>query len=65
MGQTPVKKYNLFLRDPIIAGRAEPSFIVSRRIGLQEAHEADERFDRREPGYSKVLIKPAQEARAH
>lgn len=58
MGQTPVKQYNLLLRDLIIAGRARPSFIVSRRIGLQEAPEAYERFDRREPGYTKVLIKP-------
>jgi hypothetical protein len=32
MGQTPVKNYSLVLRDLIIAGRAKPSFIVSRRI---------------------------------
>ncbi|HEY2749468.1 MAG TPA: glutathione-independent formaldehyde dehydrogenase, partial [Polyangia bacterium] len=31
-GQTPVKRYNLFLRDLIIAGRARPSFIVSHRL---------------------------------
>lgn len=61
-GQTPVKQYNMFLRDLIIAGRAKPSFIVSRRIGLQEAPEAYARFDRREPGYAKVLIKPAAAA---
>lgn len=58
MGQTPVKQYNLMLRDLIIAGRAKPSFIVTRRIGLAEAPQAYEKFDRREPGYTKVLIKP-------
>jgi glutathione-independent formaldehyde dehydrogenase len=61
MGQTPVKKYNYFLRDLIIAGRAKPSFIVSRHIGLAEAPDAYQKFDKREPGYTKVLIKPGQE----
>jgi glutathione-independent formaldehyde dehydrogenase len=61
MGQTPVKRYSLLLRDLIIAGRAKPSFIVSRRIRLSEAPDAYRRFDRREPGYTKVLIKPGQE----
>lgn len=64
LGQTPVKKYNLFLRDLIIAGRAKPSFIVSQRIPLSQAPEAYERFDRREPGYTKVVIKPGAEAPA-
>ena len=62
LGQTPVKKYSLFLRDLIIAGRAKPSFIVSQRIPLSKAPEAYERFDRREPGYTKVLIKPGSES---
>jgi glutathione-independent formaldehyde dehydrogenase len=63
-GQTPVRKYGLLLRDLIIAGRAKPSFIVSRRIPLVEAPEAYERFDRREPGYTKVLIKPGAQGTA-
>jgi glutathione-independent formaldehyde dehydrogenase len=62
MGQTPVRLYGAALRDLIIAGRAKPSFIVSKRIGLAEAPDAYEHFDRREPGWSKVLIKPALEA---
>ncbi|BDG04467.1 glutathione-independent formaldehyde dehydrogenase [Anaeromyxobacter oryzae] len=67
MGQTPVKSYSLALRDLIIAGRAKPSFIVSRRIPLSEAPDAYAKFDRREPGYTKVLIKPAmgQPSAAH
>lgn len=61
-GQTPVKQYNAFLRDLIIAGRAKPSFIVTQRIGLSQAPEAYQRFDRREPGYTKVLLKPGADA---
>ena len=62
-GQTPVRHYSLLLRDLIIAGRAKPSFIVSRRIPLAEAPDAYRRFDRREPGYTKVLIKPTEKAK--
>ncbi|BDG10808.1 glutathione-independent formaldehyde dehydrogenase [Anaeromyxobacter paludicola] len=64
MGQTPVRAYSLLLRDLIIAGRARPSFIVSRRIPLSEAPDAYQKFDRREPGYTKVLIKPGLAAGA-
>jgi glutathione-independent formaldehyde dehydrogenase len=63
-GQTPVRRYSLLLRDLIIAGRAKPSFIVSRRIPLSEAPDAYQKFDRREPGYTKVRIKPGQEKAA-
>jgi glutathione-independent formaldehyde dehydrogenase len=62
LGQTPVKQYNLFLRDLIIAGRAKPSFIVTKRVGLAQAPEAYERFDKREPGYTKVLLKPGEDS---
>jgi glutathione-independent formaldehyde dehydrogenase len=62
MGQTPVKNYSLALRDLIVAGRAKPSFIVSKRIPIAAAPDAYQRFDRREPGYTKVLIKPAAAA---
>ncbi|MBD5607149.1 MAG: glutathione-independent formaldehyde dehydrogenase [Candidatus Eremiobacteraeota bacterium] len=58
MGQAPVKKYNVYLRDLIIAGKAKPSFIVSHRIPLAEAPAAYEKFDKRSEGYTKVLIKP-------
>jgi glutathione-independent formaldehyde dehydrogenase len=64
-GQTPVRHYSLLLRDLIIAGRAKPSFIVSRRIPLDEAPDAYHKFDRREPGYTKVLIKPGQRRAVH
>jgi glutathione-independent formaldehyde dehydrogenase len=63
-GQTPVKRYNTYLRDLIIAGRAKPSFIVSHRLTLDEAPAAYEKFDHRTDGYTKVVLKPEMPARA-
>ncbi|MGQ3410705.1 glutathione-independent formaldehyde dehydrogenase [Natrinema sp. LN54] len=57
-GQCPVKRYNRRLRDMIISGRAEPSFLVSHRVSLEEAPEMYERFDEREEGVTKVLLSP-------
>ncbi|MQA12937.1 MAG: alcohol dehydrogenase catalytic domain-containing protein [Pseudonocardiaceae bacterium] len=61
-GQANVKAYNRQLRDMIIAGRARPSFVVSQQLPLDDAPDAYERFDRREEGYSKVVLKPGQAA---
>ena len=58
-GQAPVKRYNRHLRDLIIAGRAEPSKIVSHELGLDGAVEGYDRFDKREDGWTKVLLHPA------
>ncbi len=57
-GQAPVKRYNRQLRDLIITGRATPSFIVSHEVGLDEAPDAYDKFDKRVEGYTKVLLKP-------
>ncbi|QRK08354.1 glutathione-independent formaldehyde dehydrogenase [Archangium violaceum] len=59
-GQCPVKRYNLFLRDLIISGRARPSFIVSHRLPLDEAASAYRKFDERRDGYTKVILKPGE-----
>ena len=58
-GQAPVKRYNRQLRDLIITGRATPSLIVSHELGLDEAVEGYRRFDEREDGWTKVLLRPA------
>lgn len=58
-GQADVKSYNRALRDLIVAGRAEPGFVVSKRLPLDEAPDAYRRFDEREEGYSKVVLDPA------
>jgi len=61
-GQAPVKRYNVYLRDLIIAGKAKPSFIVSHRLPLGRAVEAYAHFDHRGVGkgmdWTKVLLKP-------
>jgi len=56
-GQAPVKRYNEYLRDLIVNGRAKPSKIVSHRIAINEAPDAYDKFDKRIEGYTKVLIK--------
>jgi glutathione-independent formaldehyde dehydrogenase len=57
-GQCNVKQYNRQLRDLIIAGRAEPSFVVSHELPLAQAPEAYEKFDQRVDGYTKVILHP-------
>ncbi|CAM5542104.1 MULTISPECIES: glutathione-independent formaldehyde dehydrogenase [Streptomyces] len=61
-GQANVKAYNQQLRDLIIAGRASPSFVVSKRLPLEDAPDAYRRFDKREDGYSKVVLQPGLSA---
>jgi glutathione-independent formaldehyde dehydrogenase len=57
-GQANVKNYNRYPRDLIVAGRAQPSLIVSNEIAIDEAPEAYDRFDKRIDGYTKVVIHP-------
>jgi alcohol dehydrogenase/glutathione-independent formaldehyde dehydrogenase len=57
-GQCNVKSYNRELRDMIISGRADPSWVVSHRVGLEDAPEMYEAFDNREEGVTKVLLEP-------
>jgi glutathione-independent formaldehyde dehydrogenase len=57
-GQCNVKRYNRQLRDLIISGRAQPSFVVSHELPLTQAPEAYEKFDRRADGYTKVILHP-------
>ncbi|MBX6342484.1 MAG: hypothetical protein IRY97_08500 [Thermomicrobiaceae bacterium] len=64
MGQTPVKRYDEFLRDLIIAGKAKPSFIVSQRLPLEAAPDAYQHFDRHDPGETEVVLKPQMPAAA-
>ncbi len=61
-GQADVKAYNHQLRDLIVAGRATPSFVVSKVLPLADAPDAYSRFDKREEGYSKVVLKPGRAA---
>lgn len=58
-GQCPVKRYNRELRDMIVAGRAQPSFIVSHHLSLEQAPDGYAHFDKRDDGWTKVLLRPA------
>jgi glutathione-independent formaldehyde dehydrogenase len=57
-GQCPVMRYNRRLRDLIIAGVAKPSFLVSHELPLEEAPVGYEHFDKRDDGWTKVLLHP-------
>merc|ERR1711939_244782 len=57
-GQCNVKAYNRYLRDLSISGRAKPSFVVSHEVGIDDAVDAYEKFDKRIDGYTKVLLHP-------
>lgn len=58
-GQANVKAYNRELRDLIHAGKAKPSWIISHRLDLDEAPDAYSHFDKRENGWTKVVLKLA------
>jgi glutathione-independent formaldehyde dehydrogenase len=56
-GQAPVKKYNEYLRDLIVTGRAKPSKIVSHHVRIDDAPQAYDKFDKRIEGHTKILIR--------
>ncbi|QPD04443.1 MAG: Glutathione-independent formaldehyde dehydrogenase [Candidatus Nitrospira kreftii] len=58
-GQANVKAYNRRLCELIHVGRAKPSFLVSHRLSLKEGPDAYAHFDRRDRGWTKVILKPA------
>jgi glutathione-independent formaldehyde dehydrogenase len=58
-GQCPVMRYNRHLRDLIITGRAQPSFLVSHELPLTDAPDGYQHFDNRDDGWTKVLLRPA------
>jgi glutathione-independent formaldehyde dehydrogenase len=57
-GQAPVKRYNRQLRDLIIEGQAQPSFLVSHELDLADAADGYDKFDKRVDGWTKVLLRP-------
>ena len=57
-GQCNVKRYNAYLRDLIMAGKAKPGFVVSHQVPLEEATDAYVKFDKRIDGYTKVILNP-------
>jgi glutathione-independent formaldehyde dehydrogenase len=57
-------RYNRQLRDVVITGRANPSFLVSHELGLDQAAEGYDRFDKRDNGWTKVVLRPGKAAAA-
>ena len=57
-GQCNVKRYNAYLRDLIVAGKAKPGFVVSHQVPLEDAPDAYDKFDKRVEGYTKVILNP-------
>jgi glutathione-independent formaldehyde dehydrogenase len=64
-GQTPVKKYNVFLRDLIIAGIAKPSQIVTDHIKIEDAPSYYKKFDLRGQGKGKGCTKVIIQMKHH
>ncbi len=58
-GQANVKAYNRQLCNLIHTGRARPSFIVSHKLSLKDGPAAYAHFDRRDHGWTKIVLKPA------
>ena len=58
MGRDDDKRWNSKLRDMIITGAAKPCHVVSHRLSLDEAPNAFAKFDARQEGYIKVILKP-------
>jgi glutathione-independent formaldehyde dehydrogenase len=46
----------------ITDGRARPSFVVSHVLPLDEAPAAYQKFDQRVDGYTKVILRPQDNA---
>jgi len=42
----------------IISGKADPSWVVSHEVSIEEAPTAYRKFDQRVEGYTKVLVRP-------
>ncbi|KAA9378960.1 alcohol dehydrogenase catalytic domain-containing protein [Microbispora cellulosiformans] len=57
-GQCNVKKYNRQLCTLIHEGKARPSWVVSHELDLDDAPGGYEHFDRRDPGWTKVVLHP-------
>jgi threonine dehydrogenase-like Zn-dependent dehydrogenase len=57
-GQCNVKNYNRQLMRLIQMGRAKPSWIVSHELPLEQAPDGYEHFDRRDFGWTKIVLHP-------
>ena len=61
-GQANVKKYNRQLSTLISVGKALPSKIVSHELSLDDAPDAYKHFDKRDKGWTKIILKPGMKS---
>ncbi len=65
-GQTHVQKFMPQLLDLILEGKLDTTFLISHRLGLEEAPEGYKMFKEKPNEVTKVVLKPRQaEPRAH
>ncbi|HEX4150623.1 MAG TPA: zinc-dependent alcohol dehydrogenase [Steroidobacteraceae bacterium] len=57
-GQTHVQKYTQELLDLILEGRLDTTFLISHRLGLEDAPEGYRIFKERQNEVTKVVLKP-------
>ncbi len=58
MGQTHTHRYMSLLLRHIMNGDIDPSFIITERVALEDAPRAYERFEEKQDGCIKVVMKP-------
>ncbi|MES2462879.1 MAG: zinc-dependent alcohol dehydrogenase [Armatimonadota bacterium] len=58
MGQTHVHKYLPALMDHIVAGRIDPTFLISHTLPLEQAAHGYEIFKEKKENCTKVVLKP-------
>ena len=61
MGQTDMHKYLAPLLKSVEEGRIDPSFLISHRIGIEQAPEAFEMWAKKEDAVTKIVIDPWQD----
>jgi len=64
MGQTHVHKYSKQLLELIQLGEIDPSFVITHRVGLDDAPEAYKTFKAQTDNCIKVVLKPGQNGSA-
>jgi threonine dehydrogenase-like Zn-dependent dehydrogenase len=58
MGQTHVHRYMRPLLDRVMAGQIDPTFVISHRIGLDDAPDAYAMFQEKQDNCTKVVMRP-------
>jgi len=60
-GQTPVQKYWPTLLPLVQSGELDPTTVITQILGLGDAPEAYKRFNAKDEGWVKVLLKPERD----